>query len=570
MKKKTRLAFLSFFMALMLMIPAFWGWSYNSVIVQAEEATDVAEVVLEDRTGVLTVYADVRKTGEETVVPLSLGSGFLIGSLESGQYIITNYHVIDIDAYMQQYAKDAGVNANNLKKVYQIIVAAGDVPVEATVVKISEGNDIAILKLEEQIHNSKHLILSSKDNVRETQSVYALGYPYVVTAYGQDFSEQKDEDVTIEKGAISKFPTKRGVKYIMHSAQLSQGCSGGPLVDSDGNVVAVNNSMITTGDQNYYYSVQIDVVREILDTLGIQYDSVDNQALTNTGDGDDISNQTDASDVVEEPTTEALPQIDKSGLESAISDAETLEEEDYSEESWNNLDEKLNEAYAVNENSEVSQTEVDDARAQLELAMEEMDDKSSFPVILVVVLVVVVLAVVVVVVIISTRKKKKPVQNTPADQKNDWVDYTKSTPSDYPAGGSDYGNSPMGGFDNMQAGETSVLNEGAGDTTILNNQSTVHAVLYRKSNFENIKINKSNFFIGKERKKVDFCISNNNSISRIHAEVIMRNGTFYLVDQKSTNGTYVNGVRLTPLQETELKNGDIIQLSDEEFEFKTN
>ena len=50
----------------------------------------------------------------------------------------------------------------------------------------------------------------------------------------------------------------------------------------------------------------------------------------------------------------------------------------------------------------------------------------------------------------------------------------------------------------------------------------------------------------------------------------MRNGTFYLVDQKSTNGTYVNGVRLTPLQETELKNGDIIQLSDEEFEFKTN
>ena len=69
---------------------------------------------------------------------------------------------------------------------------------------------------------------------------------------------------------------------------------------------------------------------------------------------------------------------------------------------------------------------------------------------------------------------------------------------------------------------------------------------------------------------MDFCISNNNSISRIHAEVIMRNGTFYLVDQKSTNGTYVNGVKLTPLQETELKNGDIIQLSDEEFEFKTN
>ena len=570
MRKKTRLAILSFLMAFVLMMPVSGWWMYQPSAVQAEEATDVAEVVLEDRTGVLTVYAGVRKTGEETVVPLSLGSGFLIGSLETGQYIVTNYHVIDIDAYAQQYAKDAGVNANNLKKVYQIIVAAGDVPVEATVVKVSESNDIAILKLEEQIHNSKHLILSSKDNVRETQSVYALGYPYVVTAYGQDFAAQKDEDVTIEKGAISKFPTKQGVKYIMHSAQLSQGCSGGPLVDSDGNVVAVNNSIITTGEQNYYYSVQIDVVREILDTLGIQYDSVDGQSAADTETVDADAGETDVETVAEEPTAEVLPQTDKSALASAISEAEALEEGDYSEDSWNNLDEKLNEAYAANDNSEASQTEVDDARAQLELAMDEMEEKSSFPVILVVILVVVVLAVVVVVVIISTRKKKKPVQNTPADQKNDWVDYTKSTPSDHPAGGSDYGNSPMGGFDNMQAGETSVLNEGAGDTTILNNQSTVHAVLYRKSNFENIKINKSNFFIGKERKKVDFCISNNNSISRIHAEVIMRNGTFYLVDQKSTNGTYVNGVRLTPLQETELKNGDIIQLSDEEFEFKTN
>lgn len=50
----------------------------------------------------------------------------------------------------------------------------------------------------------------------------------------------------------------------------------------------------------------------------------------------------------------------------------------------------------------------------------------------------------------------------------------------------------------------------------------------------------------------------------------MRNGVFYIIDQKSTNGTYVNGIRLNPMQETELKNGDTIQLSDEEFEFKIN
>lgn len=564
MKKRARIAIISLIMAFMLMVPVSCWWQFNPVKVEAEEATDVAEVVLEDRTGVLTVYAGVRKSGEQEMTALSLGSGFLIGSLDTGQYIITNYHVIDIDGYIPQYAKDQGINANNLKKVYQVIVAAGDVPVEASLVKISESNDIAILKLEEQIFNSKHLTLSSKDNVRETQSVYALGYPYVITAYGQDFASQKDEDVTIEKGAISKFPTKQGVKYIMHSAQLSEGCSGGPLVDSDGNVVAVNNSTITTGEENYYYAVQIDVVREILDTLGIQYDSTDNQTSGGTADTTSATATTSS-----EATTEALPETDKTGLQSAISEAEELEEADYSEDSWKNFDEKLNDAYAVNDNSAAEQTEIDDAKTQLELAMDELEEKSSFPIILVVVIIAVVIIVIVAVILLSSRKKKASKQTVSSSQ--------AAEPSGHSTGNSSnvggFTSNPlnfMNDYDSMSAGETSVLNEGAGDTTILNNQNSVRAVLYRKSNFENVKINKSDFYIGKERKKVDYCISNNNSISRNHAEIIMRNGVFYIIDQKSTNGTYVNGIRLNPMQETELKNGDTIQLSDEEFEFKIN
>ena len=94
------------------------------------------------------------------------------------------------------------------------------------------------------------------------------------------------------------------------------------------------------------------------------------------------------------------------------------------------------------------------------------------------------------------------------------------------------------------------------------------ATLYRESNCENIRINKGVFTLGKERKKVDYCISDNSSVSRTHAEVVAKNGTFYLIDQKSTNGTYLNDVRLNPLQEMELKNGDKIRISDETFVFK--
>lgn len=37
---------------------------------------------------------------------------------------------------------------------------------------------------------------------------------------------------------------------------------------------------------------------------------------------------------------------------------------------------------------------------------------------------------------------------------------------------------------------------------------------------------------------------------------------------RSTNGTFVNGSRVSPNQEVALKSGDVIRISDEEFEFK--
>ena len=43
---------------------------------------------------------------------------------------------------------------------------------------------------------------------------------------------------------------------------------------------------------------------------------------------------------------------------------------------------------------------------------------------------------------------------------------------------------------------------------------------------------------------------------------------FYVEDLKSTNGTYVNGVKLQPqIRSTALRNGDKVRLGDEELEF---
>ena len=545
--------------------------------VQAEEATDVVQEVLEARTGVLRINVGAKVTGNTDATLIQVGSGFLIGTEDGDQRVITNYHVVDAANSINEFAKDTNTPVKNIKRVIQVVIASNDVSVDAELEQSSEANDIAILKLKKNIYNSKCFSLSSKANLQETQTVYALGYPYEQTTYGQDFSKLKNEDVTIEKGAVSKFTTKGGTNVIVNSAQISRGNSGGPLVDSQGNVVGVNSYTLGTSDGgNYYYAIEIDTVREMLDALGIQYTSADGSTQ-----GANVQEGTDATqEAGEEETTEAQPEADKSALDSAISDAGDVDQSKYTEDSFKVFEEELESAKTVSGDAAATQNQVDAATNTLKSAQEGLKEKSNKMIFIAIGGVAFVIIIVVLIIVMSSKKKKKANSSSNQSMNNGPVNGGGFTP---PSGGGF--NTTGGGFKdsgngNMQynspsqdyygegAGETSVLNEGAGETTLLSGQSMAQATLYRESNCENIRINKGVFTLGKERKKVDYCISDNSSVSRTHAEVVAKNGTFYLIDQKSTNGTYLNDVRLNPLQEMELKNGDKIRISDETFVFK--
>ena len=145
----------------------------------------------------------------------------------------------------------------------------------------------------------------------------------------------------------------------------------------------------------------------------------------------------------------------------------------------------------------------------------------------------------------------------------------------YTGTGSQYSRST--GNMNSGSGETSILDSGDGATSLLGSGETsilgagapaVAATLVRTKNGEQIQIRKQMFKIGKERVKVDYCITDNNTISRVHVQIAYRDGDYYITDMKSTNYTYVNGNKLAANQETKLRNGDKIKLSDEEFEFR--
>lgn len=122
---------------------------------------------------------------------------------------------------------------------------------------------------------------------------------------------------------------------------------------------------------------------------------------------------------------------------------------------------------------------------------------------------------------------------------------------------------------------TSVLNaSNAGDTSILtpgSNMSVVQGIygsMFRKQYSENIIINKMRFVIGKDAAHVDYCIKNNGAISRQHAVITVNGNGVYIEDLGSTNGTMVNGNKLSNAVPVLLNDGDVIRFADEEFEFR--
>lgn len=84
---------------------------------------------------------------------------------------------------------------------------------------------------------------------------------------------------------------------------------------------------------------------------------------------------------------------------------------------------------------------------------------------------------------------------------------------------------------------------------------------------ERIVINKNKFLIGRLGSMVDHIIQG-NTIGKLHAEITVSEGLFYIKDLNSKNGTYVNGVRIPGNNEYEIKGNDIIRFSNYEYVFR--
>ena len=116
------------------------------------------------------------------------------------------------------------------------------------------------------------------------------------------------------------------------------------------------------------------------------------------------------------------------------------------------------------------------------------------------------------------------------------------------------------GAEEISGSGTSVLNQRL-------RKNEIYPYLLRKKNREKIQINRAAFRIGTERAGCDYTVEDNSAVSRSHADILAKDGKYYVMDLNSTNRTYLDGKEIEPGQETEIVSGSQLCLGDEEFIF---
>ncbi|HJC73482.1 MAG TPA: trypsin-like peptidase domain-containing protein [Candidatus Mediterraneibacter faecavium] len=510
-----------------------------------EAGTAVTATTEDPANGILQVMLAYEDDGGQRTY-FTGGTCFLINE----EYVVTNKHIFDLDVVdsatglttREVIMETLGLDElpDNDPHLKLFVFANRDTNVEATVHENAQSDvlDFAALQLSEKIYGRQPLVLGDSDVIKQRDNVYAYGFP-ADSISNKNFNTK--DDVSISSGIVSKVTVTGSVDIIEHTAQLNNGNSGGPLLNEAGEVVGINEFIV---DQKNY-SIQINAIKEILDTWGIPY---------TPGTGGNNGGGTEPAELTVED------------LQAKIDTAKALSLDGYTEESVKAFQDAIAEAESVaagSPDSAAIESAIDAlSAAQSGLVKEEVPEPEPEPagpnwfliggIIAIVVIVIVV--VVIIIVVVNGNKKKKAKQVPPVQQKVT-PPVQQIQPNTPPV-------SPVqpGGYPTMPQ------DDGAGETTLLGG-GMGGAYLIRKKNGEKIPITSQNFAIGKERRRVNYCISDNTSVSRYHVVIMKKGSDYYAADQKSSNFTFVNGVQLSPYQETLLTDRSTLKLSDEEFEF---
>ena len=187
--------------------------------VPAQTAPQIAEKAL-----AATVYLEMQ---DSKGVPLGFGSGFFVGD----NLIATNYHVIE------------GAARGTAKLVGQFSTYTIE-GVTAT----DKTNDLALLKV--TMSGINPLPLGNSSDVKIGETVYVAGNP-------------RGLEGTFSNGIISSRRDPYAKERLQMTAPISPGSSGGPVLNSKGEVIGIS-FMTLVGGQNLNFAIPSRYLTELL------------------------------------------------------------------------------------------------------------------------------------------------------------------------------------------------------------------------------------------------------------------------------------------------------------------
>ena len=248
-EKNTIITILLTFTCCLLIFCVFYKFYLKELVV---ETTKVQKDVTVTDSGI----ADAVEKVYDSVVVIenyvnnkvnSSGTGFVFKTDDNYGYILTNYHVVE--------------DSKNI-----VVTFTNDKKIEATLVGVDDYSDIAVLKVDKSNIISVAEI-GSVDDLRVGDTTFTVGAPLDSSVYSwtvtRGILSGKDRlvEVTIDN-------TNSVMEVLQTDAAINSGNSGGPLCNSNGEVIGITNMKIASSSiEGMGFAIPIDTAIETANDL---------------------------------------------------------------------------------------------------------------------------------------------------------------------------------------------------------------------------------------------------------------------------------------------------------------
>ncbi|MBQ1948034.1 MAG: trypsin-like peptidase domain-containing protein [Clostridia bacterium] len=212
-----------------------WDEATRSVAITFTEEDAIAGVVENVSPSVVTIVGNYAGTGTamEFNNPTVHGSGVIY---KSNGYILTNAHVV--------------TDVKNLT-----VILADGTSLPATVLLSDETADLAIVKIDKI--GLRAIVMATPESVVAGKTAIAIGTPVSLSMRN-----------TVTRGIVSASGVSVSgshYKLIQTDAAVNPGNSGGPLLNSKGELIGINSSKFAgSGIDNMAFAIPVDTVNYII------------------------------------------------------------------------------------------------------------------------------------------------------------------------------------------------------------------------------------------------------------------------------------------------------------------